>query len=315
MKTVIFIAMLTAIGFLGFGQDDHPVSWKFNSEKIGPLTYKVRFEATVKAPYHIYPQESFDAGLGMPTEFVFVEDPNMEFIGKMEEKGAEQKEGESLAYYSKGATFTQTLKLKSDKKTTLAFTIKYMACTNEMCLPPSSKQFTLALNDQNEDAQMEGVNSANIINKQEAPVKYEDFAMPDTAGKVISSKVITSKSKYTFIDFWASWCVPCRAQGRELIPVYNKYKAKGFDVIGISLDTNPSAWKKAIQADGYLWTNVSDLKGFESAMVKKYGITSIPRNFLVDDKGVIVAMDLHGKELEEKLAGLLSRHDSKKASK
>lgn len=129
--------------------------------------------------------------------------------------------------------------------------------------------------------------------------------MPDTLGTIITSSDIISKSKYTFIDFWASWCAPCRAQGRALIPVYNKYHKAGFNVLAVSLDTNPLAWTKAIRADGYSWTNVCDLKGFESPVPKKYGITAIPRNFLVDNKGVIVAMDLHGKELELLIAKLL----------
>jgi thiol-disulfide isomerase/thioredoxin len=128
--------------------------------------------------------------------------------------------------------------------------------------------------------------------------------MADMEGKTISSKNITSKSKYTFIDFWASWCAPCRAQGRELIPIYNNYRSKGFNVIAISLDTDIKAWKKATQADGYTWTNLSDLKGFESPISKKYNITAIPRNLLIDRKGNIIAMDLHGKALEAKLAEL-----------
>jgi thiol-disulfide isomerase/thioredoxin len=301
----MIIILLVTISFFGFGQNYDPVSWKFSSEKIDALTYKVKFVATVEDPFHIYPQNSeVEDGLGMPTEFLFAEDPNIEIIGGMEERGVQQSDGEKLPYYKKGATFTQSLKLKSDKQTTVSFTIKYIACTNLMCLPPSSKRFTLVLSDGNTNAIIQNILS-DEINKQESLVKYEDFAMPDTLGRVISSRAITSKAKYTYIDFWASWCIPCRAQGRELIPIYNKYKTAGFNVIGVSLDTKPLAWKKAIRADGYSWTNVSDLKGYESAMIIKYGFTSIPRSFLVDSKGNMVAMDLHGKELDEKLSELL----------
>ena len=289
------------MAFSVFAQDNHPVSWKFSTEKVAPLTYQIKLHATVIEPYHIYPQGAA-GGMGMPTEFLFDQNENVEFVGEMEEKGEEQKDGEHLSYYSKGVTFTQTLKLKSEQKTALTFTIKYMACTNQMCLPPSKKRFTLDLADQGRDAV--AVKNENPSVKQETSFKYEDFTMPDTEGKVISSKNITTKNKYTFIDFWASWCTPCRKQGRELIPMYNTYKSKGFEVIAVSLDTDAIAWKKAIEADGYGWTNLSDLNGFESAISKKYNITAIPRNLLIDQKGNIVAMDLHGEELEAKLTEL-----------
>ena len=289
------------MAFSVFAQDNHPVSWKFSTEKVAPLTYQIKLHATVKEPYHIYPQGGA-GGMGMPTEFLFDQNENVEFVGEMEEKGEEQKDGEHLSYYSKGVTFTQTLKLKSEQKSALTFTIKYMACTNQMCLPPSKKQFTLDLADQGRDAV--AVKNENPSVKQETSFKYEDFTMPDTEGRVISSKNITTKNKYTFIDFWASWCTPCRKQGRELIPMYNTYKSKGFEVIAVSLDTDAIAWKKAIEADGYAWTNLSDLNGFESAISKKYNITAIPRNLLIDQKGNIVAMDLHGEELEAKLTEL-----------
>lgn len=304
MKRFIFFIVFCQVAFSALAQNVHPVSWKFSSEKIAPLTYQIKLHATVQEPYHIYPQGAA-GGMGMPTEFLFDEDDNLEFVGDMNEKGEEQKDGRSLAYYSKGVTFTQTLKLKSERKTRLAFTIKYMACTNQMCLPPSKKQFTLELDEQTRETAAEGtMNSSNSQTKVAGSFTYEDFVMADMDGKTVLSKDITSKSKYTFIDFWASWCTPCRAQGRELIPMYNKYKSKGFDVIAVSLDTDAEAWKKASQVDGYTWTNLSDLKGFESPMSKKYNIMAIPRNLLIDHKGNIVAMDLHGGELEAKLAEL-----------
>lgn len=292
------------MAFSAFAQDNHPVSWKFSSEKIAPLTYQIKLHATVKEPYHIYPQGAA-GGMGMPTEFLFGQNDNVEFVGEMQERGEEQKDEERLSYYSKGATFTQTLKLKSEHKTTLAFTIKFMACTNQMCLPPSKKQFTLDVADQRDDAgAVKDEDAAIPSGKVAGSFKYEDFAMADMAGKMISSKDITSKSKYTFIDFWASWCVPCRAQGRELIPIYKRYKPNGFEVIAVSLDTDAKAWKKASESDGYTWANLSDGKGFESALSKKYNIVAIPRNLLIDQDGNIIAMDLHGKELEAKLSEL-----------
>lgn len=145
MKRIIFFIIIYQVVISAFAQNNHPVSWTFSSEKIAPLTYQIKLHASVQEPYHIYPQGAA-GGMGMPTEFLFTGDDNVEFIGEMKERGDEQKGEESLAYYSKGATFTQTLKLKSEKETTLAFTIKYMACTKQMCLPPVTKQFTLNLN-------------------------------------------------------------------------------------------------------------------------------------------------------------------------
>lgn len=297
--------LLMSISFVALSQGTYPVSWKFSSEEIAPLTYKVKFQATIKEPYHIYPQQSSEGGLGMPTKFLFDPDPDVEFIGEMEEQGMEGKKENAVAYYSKGVTFTQTIKVKAETKKTLAFTIKYMACTNVMCLPPATKKFTVALRKQGRSsvANKKEQSAANA-RKRVSSFNCDDFAMSDTSGKIVSSKDIILKSKYTYIDFWASWCTPCRAQARELIPVYEKYKSLGFEVIGVSLDTDASAWKRAINADKYTWTNISDMKGFESSVIKKYGIVAIPGNFIIDNKGVVVAMDLHGKSLEKKLSEL-----------
>ena len=299
MKNIILIVILNLIAFFGSAQDDNPVSWKFSSEKITPLTYKVKFEAKVEDPFHIYPQQASGGGLGMPTEFLFTSNADIEFVGTVEEKGHEKTDGQEVAYYKGGVTFTQTVHLKSDKKTNLSGTIKYMACNDQMCLPPSKIEFTLPVNSQEKP-----VSSGSISNEEKSSVTYSDFVMADTAGKSVSSKEVISRSKYTLIDFWASWCVPCRAQGRELVPLYDTYKSKGFSVIAISLDTKADAWKKAIEADKYTWTNLCDLKGFDSEISKRYGIVAIPRNFLLDNKGAIIAKDLHGKELESKLKEL-----------
>ncbi|WP_256003514.1 TlpA family protein disulfide reductase [Pedobacter deserti] len=290
---IFFLFLMLSAG----AQDQHPVSWEFSAERTAPLTYLVKLHASVKAPYHIYPQESF-GGMGLPTEIIFEAHDNVELQGDILEKGDEQQDGQTLAYFAKGATFSQTIKLKSEDPTSLSFTIKYMACTKQMCLPPSKKQFSLAIN--HAAAAVDKVDSEKTpaaASAVEGKSQYAHFSMADTEGKMVSSEESVSKSRYTFIDFWASWCAPCRKLGRELIPVYNMYKSQGFNVIGVSLDTDAAAWKKAIQADGYTWTNLSDLKGFESPLSKKHQITAIPRNLLIDREGKIIARDLHGEEL------------------
>lgn len=306
MRSVIFLICMVLAAFSGFAQDNHPVSWKFSSESTAPLTFKIHFVASIKEPFHIYPR-SFDGGLGMPTTISFGENANVELIGEMEEKGVEPSNEEKVVHYAKGVTFSQTIKLKANEKTTLRIRIRYMACNDQMCLPPSSKEFTLVVNDKDGvaiDSEDEKTNAAS--DKTKVVLKYEDFVLPDTEGRKVSTKAIISGNKYTFIDFWASWCRPCRVQAKALVPLYNKYGAKGLGVIGVSLDTDAKAWKKAIRDDGYTWTNLSDLTGFDSPISIKYGITAIPRNLLINNKGDIVAMDLHGKELEAKLAELFN---------
>lgn len=295
--------MLISLCYVAIAQDNHPVSWKVTGEKTGSSTYAIKMEASVKRPYHIYPQGSSGSGLGMPTQFSFAEDPNVVFVGTVAEKGADQKGNEILPYYANGATFTQTLKLKDEKPTTISFVIKYMACTDQMCLPPSKKQFTVTVGGDS-TISTQTANSATAVSNKKTELPYQHFVMANTNGKSVSTKSIIAKNKYTFIDFWASWCAPCRKQARQLVPLYNQYRYKGFAVIGVSLDTETAAWKRAVKDDKYEWINLSDLKGFESPIIKQFGITEIPRNILLNDKGAVVALDLHSDELEAKLAEL-----------
>ncbi|SKB39445.1 Peroxiredoxin [Sphingobacterium nematocida] len=304
MLKIAWFVWLNILAFSGFAQGNNPVSWEINSEKIADLTYRINMNATIKEPYHIYPQQSSGGGLGMPTEITFTEADGLEFIGATSEKGEATNAEKRVPYYAKGVTFAQVVRLKSDAPFVLSIKIKSQACNDRMCLPPSIKRFSLTVNGDEVLIDNNSVATGDL-KRGSASLRYEDFQMEDTAGTLLSSNDIVSNSKYTFIDFWASWCAPCRIQGRELIPLYDRYKSKGFQVIGVSLDTEANKWKNAIKADGYQWTNLSDLKGFESPIVKTYNITAIPRNFIVDSKGIIVATDLHGDALEAKLKELL----------
>ena len=130
-----------------------------------------------------------------------------------------------------------------------------------------------------------------------------DFTQADVNGKEIS--LSSFKGKYVLVDFWASWCKPCREENPNVVKAYNKFNTKNFTILGVSLDQARDAWLNAIKKDGLAWTNVSDLQFWNNAAAALYHVQGIPQNFLIDPNGKIIARNLRGPALESKLCELL----------
>ena len=157
---------------------------------------------------------------------------------------------------------------------------------------PDSKYTQMIVQRYNEEARLMIGGVAPEIN----------LAQPEGGNLSLSSL----RGKYVLIDFWASWCGPCRKENPNNVAMYNKYKDKGFEIYGVSLDQDPLRWKKAIEADGLTWKHVSDLKGWSSSAGQTYNVKSIPATFLLDPAGKIIAKGLRGEELEAKLAEIFN---------
>ncbi|MBO9727726.1 MAG: AhpC/TSA family protein [Chitinophaga sp.] len=134
-------------------------------------------------------------------------------------------------------------------------------------------------------------------------IAADDFSQTDTKGQPV--KLSSFRGKYVLVDFWASWCGPCRQENPNVVKAYNKYKDKNFTILGVSLDDNRDRWLRAISQDNLHWTQVSDLRGWGNEVAVQYGIQSIPSNFLVSPDGKIIARNLRGEELEAKLEEVL----------
>jgi len=136
---------------------------------------------------------------------------------------------------------------------------------------------------------------------QQAP----ELSLPDVDGKVIHLSDL--KGKIVLIDFWASWCGPCRKNNPHLVKLYNKYHSKGLEILGVSIDDHETNWKNAIRHDKLTWIQVNDNKGWDAPSALVYGVEAIPASFLIDKNGVVWKIDLVGLNLEREIKSLLKQ--------
>ena len=150
--------------------------------------------------------------------------------------------------------------------------------------------------------------SLNLSKNTSIGAQAAEFIQNDADGKPIA--LSSFKGKYVLLDFWASWCGPCRQENPAIVRAFNQFKGKNFTILGISLDNKKEAWLKAIENDKLEWTHVSDLKSWKNKVAELYGVKSIPQNFLLDPTGKIIAKNLRGEDLARKLQEIFSESNS-----
>lgn len=147
------------------------------------------------------------------------------------------------------------------------------------------------------------ITSLNLFSQMRPGQTAADLSLPDLNGKLVSISEL--RGKVVLIDFWASWCGPCRHNNPRLVKLYNKYHEKGLEIYGISLDEDMTDWKKAVHHDKLSWIQVIDDKGWNASSINTYGVDFIPSSFLVDRQGIIRTMNAEGSELESNVKDLL----------
>lgn len=200
----------------------------------------------------------------------------------------------SLEYFK--ANKTSLLSLYSFNKYTTFFADYSKVEKDYVLLPNWAKN---SPDGRNILAKIEGAKAAQVN------TKAKKFMQQSSTGKIIS--LDQYEGKYIFLDFWASWCAPCRKEHPNLIKTYEQFKGNNFDIISVSLDTENDNWQNAIAKDKITWAQISDLKGQQNDISVQYGVQSVPANFLINPQGIIIEKNLTGDELYKKLKTLLNK--------
>ena len=187
--------------------------------------------------------------------------------------------------------------------------VKVIAASNFL-RGPQAEDFLVQLSNEVKGEEANSKYISDFVN-QYAPLadlavgkKAPDLEFPSPAGDMV--KLSSLQGKIVMIDFWASWCKPCRIENPNVVRLYNEYRDQGFEIYGVSLDQKKDRWIQAIEADGLGWEHVSDLKGWQSEAAGVYNVRAIPATYLIDENGVIIGKNLRGKALENKLAEIFS---------
>lgn len=186
---------------------------------------------------------------------------------------------------------------------------KFMFITNAPAYEPEMQEEILALADENYKSRTE---VQAIIEKLENAKrvaigqKFQDFTMKDPAGNDVSLSDYAGKGNVVLIDFWAAWCGPCRQEMPNVVEAYKEFKDKGFEIVGVSLDRDQESWEKGLSDLNMTWPQMSDLKFWDTPVVSLYAFRGIPHTVLLDGEGNIIAKDLRGQALHDKLAELLN---------
>jgi len=227
---------------------------------------------------------------------------------------AEQRKDKTLteAIYKRYETASKELEpiyidfARSNPQSYVSLSAISQIATSESAQPEAEKAYAALSQNLKDSKSGKDISTYfSAVKNTKIGIQAIDFTQNDVNDKPV--KLSDFKGKYVLVDFWASWCGPCRQENPNVVAAYNQYKDKGFTVLGVSLDQpgKKEAWLKAIADDQLTWTHVSDLKFWDNAVAKQYGIRSIPANFLIDPNGKIVAKGLRGEALKEKLASLL----------
>lgn len=147
--------------------------------------------------------------------------------------------------------------------------------------------------------------SSPVFAQAKRGVPAPEIRLPDTSGAAVSLHAL--KGKVVLVDFWASWCRPCRENNPALVDLHRKFKGKDFEILGVSIDKSKADWMRAIRYDGLTWPQVLDPGGWDAQSTANYGVEAIPASFLIDKQGIIRGVDLYGRELEGMIRKLLAK--------